>query len=258
MNRKVIWLVTLLLLWTSVGVLWMGFTLPEITGYSPFLEEIEAYPNRNNRGVQATNEKSFPDGVPPAISSTRNSVELDMDRKQVELWYDWIQKETGSRSFKMIVTGYQLSSENKHTALGRAKAFQSRFDQFDSIDMVLVEEYRDNISLHGDDLRDVIGVSLVERSSPIKHDFTLETSPGNLINEKEYLARLSSAIQSSQGNYVELTFCVREAYNSLEKNRRIIRNIKDELKEFGIPRHKIIGNLEECKLDTGKIILQIK
>ncbi|HKK89161.1 MAG TPA: hypothetical protein VJ917_09945 [Saprospiraceae bacterium] len=258
MNRKVVWLISLLTIWMAAAVLWMGFTLPAMTGVTPIENHLVGSATGRNPLSQKAEQQSVAESTPLTLKSLVNSDELLIDDEIIKSWQHWVANKSQGAPVRLVVTGYQLSEEDDHTALGRAKAFKLAIEKEELMDFVLVEEFRDNLPKKDDIIQDVVGVSIVRYTPGENNNFFIETSPELLNGEINKLQRMANVIQSSRGLFMELTYCTKDAYESLEKNRNKIRELKDELKKFGIPRHKIIGNLQKCDADTAKIILELK
>lgn len=258
MNRNVVWLISLLIIWMAAAVLWMGFTLPIMTGFSPVENHLTGSDISTNFPVETRNNSSISTTTPPTLKSQVNSEDLLINEQIIESWQRWVANKSQGDPVRLVVTGYQLSDEKDHTALGRAKAFKQAIEKEDFMDFVLVEEFRDNLPEKADILQDVVGVSIVRYMPGVNNNFFIETSPELLNGEIDKLQRMANIIQSSRGLFLELTYCTKDPYESLEENRNKIRELKSELKKIGIPRHKIIGNLQDCGTDTTKIILELK
>jgi hypothetical protein len=257
MNQKVIWLISLLFIWTAAAVLWMGFTLPKMTGYTPGFGDGSGRPGSSfyfQTDSNANERNLF--SPPPSLNSPVNSKRLLADRKLVESWKNWVQQQSQGNPVRLVVTGYQLTEESANTAMGRAKGFKNLFEKNDFTDFILVEEYRDNLIEKNGVLQDVIGISLVKYLPDRENNLLIETTPDRIKEEKERIQRMAVIIRASKGHFLELNYCTSKAYEALENNRSEIRKLKDELNEIGIPRHKIIGNLQEC--ESVKPIVQLK
>ena len=258
MNQKVAWLIGLLIVWMTVAVIWMGFTLPAMTGYAPGVEILIQSPLAAESMSGTGDEEYTAPLSAPSLNSPMNSHELLATQDRIENWKEWVKRQSEGHPVRLVVTGYQLNEEKAHTAIGRAKVFKNTFDNSDSLDFVLVEEYKDNIVEENGILLDVIGVSIVKDFPGDDIKFRIESTAKNLDEEIEKIQRISALIQASGGHFLELTYCKKNAYEDLEENRDRIRRLKNELMEIGVPRHKIIGNLQDSPSDTPKIIIELK